>query len=194
MQGSIEQLYPRSRLDYEEYADKIFRVMSAQTLEKDKKQGGNNAVVMLNAMLSACLSETNPEEVKGLLKLVDDQCNKKIEAHNKDIGKVKSKLKGLKMYEDGDGDFSHLEKEKEEDVEELQKREEDLKEKQRRDEDAQKKLAEKEKEREALQAAMKKEERKVNNTFAAQGFKMMSKKDDDDMMGGFGGKKKGKKK
>ena len=149
-------------------------------------------VVLLNALLGRALSETDPLEIKGLVALVDEQCNKKIETYNKDIGKTKSKLKGAKLYEDGDGDFSHLDKEEKVDEEEVKQKEEELAAKQLRDEEAQIRLAEKQAAHQQLQKDMKKEERKVTNEFSAQGFKPMAKKDDD-FMGGFGGKKKKKK-
>eukprot|EP01064_Diplonema_japonicum_P023631 TRINITY_DN34047_c0_g1_i1.p1 TRINITY_DN34047_c0_g1~~TRINITY_DN34047_c0_g1_i1.p1 ORF type:complete len:192 (+),score=96.95 TRINITY_DN34047_c0_g1_i1:44-619(+) len=191
MQGSIEQMYPRTKADYESYVDAVFKAISKQTLSA--KDGDANAVLMLNALLQQTLSEATPEEVKELVKIVDEQCNKKIEAFNKDVGKVKSKLKGIKMFEDGAGNFDHLDKEEEgsKTVEQEQEEAKKAEEIQKRDEAAQADLEKKAEERAALQQKMKKEERKVE---LPAGFNMaqFKKKDDDGFM--FGGKKKGKKK
>eukprot|EP01059_Diplonema_ambulator_P020038 TRINITY_DN33729_c0_g1_i1.p1 TRINITY_DN33729_c0_g1~~TRINITY_DN33729_c0_g1_i1.p1 ORF type:complete len:208 (+),score=105.54 TRINITY_DN33729_c0_g1_i1:44-625(+) len=193
MQGSIEQMYPRTKADYEAYVDCIYKEISKHSLQK-KKDG--NAVLMLSAVLQQALVEANPDEVKELVKLVDDQCNKKIDAYNKDIGKVKSKLKGIKMFEDGNGPYVDVERDDgpEKSAEEIAKEAEEAEETARRDELAQKELQRKEAERQALQQQMKKEERKVT---VPAGFDMsqftVKKKDDDDFMFG-GGKKKGKKK
>ncbi|KAJ9448743.1 hypothetical protein DIPPA_30937 [Diplonema papillatum] len=196
MEGSIEQMYPRSKGDYEKYVDKLFSLISKHTFEKDKKQGGAQSVVILGAMLDQCLNEASPEEIKELNRCVGEVINKKIEQHNRELGKVKSKLKGAKLFEDGAADFSKLE-EKIEGNEEKVTEEEKLRmdkeqeEREKRDRLAQADLKRKEGERVELQKAMKKEERKVDSSHFA-GMQMM-KKDDDDMFFG-GGKKKGKKK
>eukprot|EP01063_Lacrimia_lanifica_P037500 TRINITY_DN7716_c0_g1_i1.p2 TRINITY_DN7716_c0_g1~~TRINITY_DN7716_c0_g1_i1.p2 ORF type:complete len:205 (+),score=138.09 TRINITY_DN7716_c0_g1_i1:69-683(+) len=200
---SIEQMYPRSKGDYENYANAIFHVMRKNTYEhKDpnisKKKAGVSMVNVLNACLDEALSEAHPEEIKELQKAVDEVCNKKIEAHNKEIGKQKSKLKGCKVHMDGNAaDFDKLEREEDEkvDLDQLAKEKAEEEDRERRDADAQAALRRKEEERKALQEQLNKGKaaRKVEPVDMS-GFKMMSKKDDDMGFGGFGGKKKGKKK
>ena len=190
MQGPIEQLYPRSRMEYEEFSTAVFDKLVEETFAKDEKKGGDNFVAMLNALLAKALEKTPADEVKELAKIIDSTVNEKIESYNKEIGKTKSKLKGAGLHEDGAGDFSHLENEKEEKVETAEQVQAE-EEKQARAAAAEAALKAKEAESARLREEMKKEERVVKTDFASLGFAPMKKKDDDF---GFGGKKKGKKK
>ena len=192
---SIEQIYPRSRIEYEKYVDTIIRVISVQTLDNKGKKDGANCTTIMNALLGEALLEASPEEVKELAKLVDVSYNKKLEEHNKEMGKTKKVKGGPTLNDGGVHDQLVVDRDNEEDsklkTEERAKLEAEAEERERKSLLAEKELEKKEEERKALADKLKKDERKVD-TSKFTGMMMMKKKDDDDFFGG--GKKKGKKK
>eukprot|EP00755_Sulcionema_specki_P010188 Sspe_Gene.45780::Locus_22738_Transcript_1_1_Confidence_1.000_Length_744::g.45780::m.45780 len=196
MATNIEQFYARSKKDFEELVGKMLKEMQTGS-RKDvffTEKKDDLTVTAVNAFLHAALSEADPEEIKELVKAVDEITTKKIEQQSKEQGKIKSKLKGSTIHVDGGAqDFSKIEMEEFIEKPKEKTLDKNLDELTEASEKAEEMLAKKRQETEALREAMKKEERKVDTSKFA-GLKVMKKDEEEDMFGFGGGKKKGKKK
>lgn len=210
--AALELLYPQSKKDYENYIDRVARLLKVhedaegqrrkefcETGEAPAKKEASNEwhIAALGEMLARALEEADPDEIKAFAGRLGDIGNKKLEQQAKDQGRKKVVISGG-MRLDGrsgvDDDYGDGEEEAGPAVDAAAD-EAEMERIAERDAAAKALAAKKAVESKELQdqlMAGRAPPRKVDQSqFAAMGM-MSTKKKDDDMFGGFG--KKGKKK